>query len=304
MNTTRRAFFAAGGKGVLGAAAVAGLAGAFAPTVASAKEAGKGVTFKVGGRTGTIGAKNLPESLDEAKKLGLDGVEIEAHSGGKPGAELQCFDKALQQAYRDKIKETGMVVSSICMGHCNTYPVFSDPHAAGWIRGTIDVTAAVGGKVILVPFFGNGDMRLNGKSGTLDWSKANKAVEVLKGVADHAREKGITLGLENTLSAEHNLEIVGKVNAPAVQVYYDIANSFGGGYDVPKEIRMLGKKMAQIHFKERGCLLGQGKIDMAAIRDAMVDIGYEGWIVLETPRPLGAEISAAYNTGFIRALFA
>ena len=63
------------------------------------------------------------------------------------------------------------------MGHCNSFPVFSDPRAGGWIRGTIDATAALGGKVILVPFFGNGDMRVKGTQ-NLDWTKANRAIRL------------------------------------------------------------------------------------------------------------------------------
>ena len=43
---------------------------------------------------------------------------------------------------------------------------------------------------------------------------------------------------------------------------------------------------------------------MAPIVSAIADIGYQGWITLETSsRPLGKEISAATNAGFIRGLF-
>ena len=44
---------------------------------------------------------------------------------------------------------------------------------------------------------------------------------------------------------------------------------------------------------------------MGPIVSALVDIGYHGWITLETSsKPLGRQISAAVNAGFIRGLFA
>jgi len=127
----------------------------------------------------------------------------------------------------------------------------------------------------------------------------------MKSIAAHAEKKGVVLGLENTLSAEENIEMVEKIGSPFVRVYYDIGNSFYNGYDVPKEIRMLGTKyISEMHFKDGGSLLGKGKIDMAAVGQAVRDIGYAGWIVLETSSPLGPQNSSAYNAGFIRGLFA
>ena len=68
---------------------------------------------------------------------------------------------------------------------------------------------------------------------------------------------------------------------------------------------MLGTKyISEMHFKDGGSLLGKGKIDMAAVGQAVRDIGYAGWIVLETSSPLGPQNSSAYNAGFIRGLFA
>jgi len=295
MSTTRREFFARTGAGAVGAALAAGLGAAVSPRAASAakKPAGK-VQVKVGGRTGTIG-RSGPAALDYAKKLALDGIEIEA---GGPADRLTCADPELQKQFLAEAKKTGTVVSSICMGLCNSYPVFSDPRAKQWIEQTIDATAALNAKVILVPFFGRADLR--GKQ-----AERLKTIEVLKSVADKAEQKGITLALENTLRAEENIEIVEKVGSPFVRVYYDIGNSTYNGYDVPKEIRMLGTKyIAQFHFKDGGFLLGRGRVDMAAVREAVEDIGYKGWILLETSRrPLGAELSAVYNGAFIRGLF-
>lgn len=300
MSTTRRDFFAYGGAGVMGAALAAGLGAGSAPRLASAQRIQKKLNVRIAGRTGTI-AKGGPEALAHAKKLGLEGVEIEA---GGAADRLQCWDPDLRERFRAEAEKTGVVVSSVCMGLCNSNPVFSDPRAKSWLEGTIDATKALGAKHILVAFFGKGDLRIRGQSQPRP-DDAAKTIEIMKSVAERAEKAGVILGLENTLPAEANIEIVDKIGSPFVRVYYDIGNSTNNGYDVPKEIRLLGTKyLAIVHFKDGGSLLGQGRVKMAPIAQAMCDIGYEGWIVLETSgRPLGAEASAAYNTGFIRGLF-
>lgn len=305
MSTTRREFFAYGGAGALGAALAAGVGAGLGPASALARQPVKKLKFRVGGRTGTIG-RSGPEALAHAKKLGLEGIEIEAQERGRdPGDRLSSWDPGLQKQFLAEAEKTGVVVASTCIGHFNRYPVFADPRAKRWLEGTIDATKALNAKVILVPFFGSaGDMRIKGTSRP-DPAKRDKAIEVLKSVAEKAESTGISLALENTLSAEDNMYMVEKVGSPAVRVYYDIGNSTNNGYDVPKEIRMLGNNLiAQFHFKDRGTLLGQGQVDMAQVAAAVRDIDYEGWIVLETSKvePLGTDGSATYNAGFIRGL--
>lgn len=94
------------------------------------------------------------------------------------------------------------------------------------------------------------------------------------------------LGLENTLTARQNLEIIDRVGSEMVQVYYDVGNSTGNGYDVPGEIRMLGKDLiCEIHLKDRKSrLLGgpEGEVDFPAVAAACKAIGYDKWYVLET----------------------
>ena len=99
------------------------------------------------------------------------------------------------------------------------------------------------------------------------------------------KEAGVILGLENTLSAVQNLDICDRVKSDAVQVYYDIRNSTSNGYDVPAEIRLLDDRMCQIHFKDGSDYLGEGIVEMAPVAEALNDIAYAGWIVLETSTP-------------------
>jgi sugar phosphate isomerase/epimerase len=89
-------------------------------------------------------------------------------------------------------------------------------------------------------------------------------------------------------------------------VYYDVANSHQMGYDIYTEIRRLGReRICEIHAKENGILLGQGRIDFAAVRVALDAIGYEGWIQIEGAVPKGRDMFESYveNVRFMRGRF-
>lgn len=289
MSITRRDFFGRTGKGAVGAALVGSAwaaMGGLSPAMAESK---KKVEFRVGAMDGTIG-QGGPEALAVAKEIGLEGVQIDA---GGAADRLNVCRAEVQEQYKEAMEKTGMAVSSICMGLFNSNPLVSEPRAPGWVSETIKAAANLKAKVILVAFFGRGTLQSQ--------DQKDKAAEILKPLAPEAEKAGVVLGIENTLSAEDNARILEKIGSPGAQVYYDVANSAFNGYDVPKEIRLLGKRICELHFKDR-TLLGQGEVNYPGIRDAVCEIGYHGWIILEGANPLGPKISGAYNAGFVRGL--
>jgi sugar phosphate isomerase/epimerase len=115
---------------------------------------------------------------------------------------------------------------------------------------------------------------------------------------------GVILGIESWLSADQHLEILERVGSKAVQVYYDVCNSNERGYDIYMEIRKLGKRICEIHAKENGSLLSQGKVDFQKVRAALDDIGYRGWVQIEGAVPPGKSMLESYqaNWKFLRGV--
>ena len=153
--------------------------------------------------------------------------------------------------------------------------------------------------VILLAIFGEGDIK-GDEAGT------REVIRRLKIAAPVAEKAGVILGIESWLSAEEHVEILDAVGSPNVQVYYDVANSHKMGYDIYEEIRWLGKaRICEFHCKENGYLLGTGPIDFAKVREAIEDIDYRGWVVIEGAIPEGAEMLPSYrsNLQLMRTLF-
>ena len=243
----------------------------------------------------TIAKSGDPAALGLAGSLGLDGVQV---SLVPKGDSLALVDPALRRAYMEAAERTGVAIASFAIGDLNDVPLKSDPRAEKWLGQAIEVAAAMGVKIILIPFFGKGDLK-NDPAG-LDAS-----IAALKRLAPAAENAGVILALENWLSAGDNLKILERVGSPAVRVYYDVGNSQDAGHPIFDEIRLLGARIAEFHAKDTKDLYGKGSMDFPAVRKAMEDIGYDGWFVIEgTKMPLGVEKSVRYDADYLRSVFA
>jgi hexulose-6-phosphate isomerase len=107
-----------------------------------------------------------------------------------------------------------------------------------------------------------------------------------------AEENEIVLAIEEVwnrflLSAPEFARYIDEFESPWVKAYFDVGNVVEYGY--PQEwIRELGERIAKVHIKEYAkpkrfdYKLGEGKeMDWPAIRQALADIGYRGWITAE-----------------------
>jgi len=220
-------------------------------------------------------------------------------SFGKPGDEYDLRSENIRRQYEQAVETHGVQISSLAMGVLNRVPYASDRNAERWVEECVEVMPKLRQKIVLLAFFDNGDIK--GKP-----QLQTEVIRRLKEVAPQAEKAGVVLGLETWLSADEHLRILDAVGSPAVQVYYDTANMEKQGYDIYKEIRQLGReRICQFHCKENGFLLGEGRVDFPRVKEAMDDIGYSGWLVIESAVGKGLSIPDSYlhNQKYLRSVF-
>lgn len=249
--------------------------------------------FKIGACDWSLGRSD-ETSFKVAREIGLDGLQVAMGSMGN-GMKLRRAE--VQQAYLAASRDTGVAMASLALSETNSVPLFSEPCAAIWLHDSIDVCRALGVKVVLVAFFGRGELRADDKP------NIDRVVALLKELAPRAEKAGVILGLENYMSAPANLDIIQRVGSPAIQVYYDVGNSTDKGYDIYKEIRMLRGQVCEFHAKDGGHMLGQGRIDFKKVREAMDEIGYRGWIQIEAAAPKSLVEDYRAHAQFLRSIF-
>jgi len=263
---------------------------AFAPLLAAPASRG----FKIGGCDWSLGKRGDPAALDVAKRIGLDGVQIDF---GSVRDNMRLRTPEHQQAYREAMRRTGLVVSSMAICEMNEVPLKSDPRAALWLDESIDVCHAMGLPLVMTASFSRGDLDMS-RTAEID-----HLVKVLRDVAPKAEKLGIIIGLENYLSAGDNRKIIDRVGSPRVKVYYDVGNSTDKGRDVVKEIRALGKLICEFHAKDGPYMLGKGRIDFQKVRRAMDDVEFSGWLQLEAAQPHGLIPDYTTDAKYLRSIF-
>ena len=254
---------------------------------------GKKPGFKIGACDWSLEKGSSIEALKVAKELNLDGVQV---SLGSYENKMHLRKPEVQQAYKKAAKKYGVEIASIAIGALNHVPYKSEPLAEQWVNDSIDVAKAMGTKVVLLAFFGKGDLK-NDKAGI------DEVVKRLKKVAPKAEKKGVYLAIESTLSAEQHMDIINRVGSPAVKVYYDVSNSHAGGYNIYEEIRYLGDNIVEFHAKDYDNIFGRGKVDFVKVRKAMDDIGYRGWVIIEGAKPFGLKKSYKMDEKYLRYVF-
>jgi L-ribulose-5-phosphate 3-epimerase len=280
---TRRSFV------VRGCQAVAMAAASWEPLLAAPGSR----WFKIGGCEWMLG-KSGPSSLETAKRIGLDGIQLRMGTGAD-GED--CRKPEVQRAYLEAVKKTGLAISSASLAWMNAMPLKSDPRAAQWLADSIDAGKAMRLPLIMPACFGPGDLDM------ANTREIAQVVRVLRGAAPKAEKAGMLLGLENYLSAEDNLKILDRVGSSALRVYYDVGNSTDKGRDVCREIPRLGKLICEFHFKDANYRLGQGRIDFKKVRRALDKIEYSSWIHLESAVPHGAAQDYAADYRYLRQIF-
>src|SRR5713226_4911052 len=214
-----------------------------------------------------------------AKSLGFDGVQVSL--GRNPVNGKLALDNAdIQPQYIARAKQQNIALAGTCLDILHGNYLKNDKLGQRWVADGIPITKNLNADVMLLPFFGKGALETQ--------QERDYVGDVLKEIAGEAERAGVLLGLEDTISAEDNVRIMERTKSPAVLVYYDVGNSNRNGFDVPKEIRWLGKsRICQMHLKDK-TYIGDGPIDFTAVMKAIADIGYEGFANLETSAPSGS----------------
>ncbi len=252
--------------------------------------------FKIGACDWSIGRGGQLSALELAKQIGLDGVQV---SFGKPGGQYDLRKEDVRRQYQQAAKQHSVQIASLAIGVLNSTPYATDRDAERWVAECVEVMPKLKQKIVLLAFFGRGDIKDKPEL-------QQQVISRLKKVAPQAEKAGVILGLETWLNADEHLRILDAVGSPAVQVYYDTANMEKRGYDIYKEIRELGRKrICEFHCKENGFLLGEGRVDFRRVKDAIDDIGYGGWLVIESAVGKGKSVPDSYmhNQKYLRSVF-
>jgi L-ribulose-5-phosphate 3-epimerase len=265
--------------------------------------------MRFGMNQSSLDPANLERAFQAAREAGADGIEITCEALRTLMALLGKNGPArvnrLKKQYQLEVPSIGLC--ALKQGESLFGPPKVASQAAQIISKAIITAGQIEAKVVLVPFFGKATIELE--------EELERVVEALRDLAEEAEAAGQTLGIESTLNVNQQLHMLASLgDYSSVKVYYDTGDTLARKLDPATSLRELGKeRMCQMHFKdvrlgEEGnppdwnVPLGEGDVDFPAVASALRAMGYDGWIVLETPATDDPAAAAKANLKSAREL--
>ncbi|HWP40880.1 MAG TPA: sugar phosphate isomerase/epimerase family protein [Tepidisphaeraceae bacterium] len=285
-----------------------------APATAPAPRANK--RFKVAGDDLFLNNRRQNiQAFTIAKKAGLDGVSVDMGSmkrlpDGSREFTNKLRDPQVRQQFLEASRSTGVEIASLAFFAMYAW-VFPDlPKPVEMAEEWVDTLVKMNVKVGMMP--------LMAKDGTLAEPEHagvwKRTVEIFRKVAPQAEKAGVILGVESNLDGQGYRRFLDEVGSPNVQAYYNPGRALEFKYDAYKDIRELGKdRICALHL-EQGSVppetferrLGDGLIDFRRLREALLEIGWGGWMSIARSRLKGttsAETNMSANAAFVREVF-
>lgn len=228
---------------------------------------------------GEINEDLLP-TLEKLKAMGFDGVEV------------PIFNLDLNYtAWSQRLDDMGLQRTAVTVRNLEENPI--SPDASVRARGvdlnkkTLDCCAALGAQTLCGPYH-SAIGHFSGAGPTADEWKWG--VESMRSVAEHAGSVGVKLGVEALNRFEcyflnahaDSARFVREVAHPACGMMYDTFHSNIEEKNIGKTLAEVKDVLGHIHISENDrSTPGTGDIKWDETFQAIADIGYDGWLVIE-----------------------
>ncbi len=238
----------------------------------------------------------VADAMAQAKDLGFDAIELAVASQGvltHQTTQAQC------EQIVAKAKELGIEIAGVASGESwGSSPSDDDPAVRARIidftKKALQVTKWLGTDAYLfVP--GAVDVFFLESSPVVPYDVCyERAKAAVLQLVPTAEKLGVTIAIENVwnkflLSPLEMRDFIDSFQSNAVGSYFDVGNVLLTGYP-DQWIRILGKRIARIHVKDFKRSVGtaegfvdllEGDVDFEAVKAALNEIGYDGYVTAE-----------------------
>ena len=246
-----------------------------------------------GGLEGTL---PVTSAIEQASQLGFDAIELGIAS---QGVLTHQATKAECETILDVAHKKGLEISGVASGESWTNsPTATDVKVRETIldftKKALQVTQWLGTDAyLIVP--GAVDVFFMPEAEVIPYDVCYKrAKEGISRLIPTAEDLGVSIAIENVwnkflLSPLEMRDFIDYFNSENVGAYFDVGNVLLTGY--PEQwIRILGSRIKRIHIKDFKNSIGtedgfvdllEGDVDFEAIKKALAEINYDGYVTAE-----------------------
>lgn len=239
-----------------------------------------------------------------AAQLNADGVEVDMGGlGNRSTFDNQLLIDSVRNKFLTTAKENKVEIFSLAMTGYYAQSFCGRQEYIQSIQDCITTMKLMQVKTAFLPLGVQCDLTKNP-------SVRDSVIARLQVAGKMAKEAGVVIAIETSLSAKEEVKLLEAIHEPAIKIYFNFSNPLKEGRDLIKELKILGKdRIAMIHAsnKDSVWLQNDPQIDIKAIKNCLDEIGYAGWLVIERSRdakkPSDTKYNYGANTAFLKQEF-
>jgi sugar phosphate isomerase/epimerase len=254
----------------------------------------EGSTMKLSFTTLSCPDWSWEKILDEAQRLGYNGIEIRGIQGEMYLPRVAPFLPENLEATREELKRRGLEICCLDTS-CSLHDEARIEQIMNEGKATIDLAQKLGVPYIRV--FGNN---------IPDPARREETIEfVAKGLEElgkYAEDKSVMVLIEthgDFCASNDLLEVLTKTSSPAIGVLWDVHHPYKAfGEPIAVTYEQLSKYIRHTHYKDsKGmgahaslCLVGEGDLPIAESIEVLKKHEYDGYLSLEWEKKWHPEI--------------
>ena len=239
-----------------------------------------------------------------AREIGCDGIEVDMGGLGK----RDTFDNKLryphfQKLFREKAQENKVEISSIAMSGFYGQSILARDNYVDLVQDCLNTMKAMDVKTAFLPL-GPCDLAKNPEI-------RPELVRRMKVIGDMAAREGRIIGIETSLDAQGDVELLKEIGSKGIKIYFKFQNALEAGRDVSTELKILGRDNLcdLIHCTDTdGVTLEKNtRLDLKRVKKTLDSMGWSGWLVIERSRDASDVHNVKKNYGtnaaYLKSIF-
>jgi sugar phosphate isomerase/epimerase/dienelactone hydrolase len=227
-------------------------------------------------------------------QLKADGVEVDMGGlGTRPTFDNQLLIDSVRNQFMQTAKENKVEIFCLAMTGYYAQSFCGRTEYIRSIEDCIKTMKLMNVKHAFLPLGVQCDMKKNP-------AVRDSVIARLKVAGKLAEQAGVIIGIETSLTAKEEVELLKQIGSPAIKIYFNFSNPLKEGRDLISEIKILGKdRISMIHAtnKDSVWLENDPQIDMYKVKKCLDEIGWSGWMVIERSRDAKKASDTKYNYG-------
>lgn len=237
-------------------------------------------------------------------QLKADGVEVDMGGlGTRPTFDNQLLIDSVRHQFIQTAKENKVEIFCLAMTGYYAQSFCGRTEYIRSIEDCIKTMQLMNVKHAFLPLGVQCDIKKNP-------AVRDSVIARLKVAGKLAEQAGVVIGIETSLSAKEEVELLKQIGSPAIKIYFNFSNPLKEGRDLISEIKILGKdRISMIHAtnKDSVWLENDPQIDMYKAKKTLDEIGWSGWLVIERSRdakkPSDTKFNYGANTAYLKKVF-